>query len=398
MENNPMPKVNTIRLGNVKTNEVYIELGVYLTLICNFFILWGNSQKITTFVSWPTRLMISYIFLLAAVFLVNSITCRKVGLIDAWFVALAIYTAVCFVMGRNLGRLVQYMCFAMLPSCIVLYRRVVHVRRMKRAVYIANNYYAILFVLLSFADNSHHYQGEYSIEILEELTLGFRNTNETGIYLMLSFLIMISSVFFWKKRWQKRAALILSVVLWCLLVQTKCRMTILLAAIAAVLAFLQRSFKLGSINRRIVLLLPAISFLATILFPETIGKLLFMGEQLDTGRYGLYQGFLGSLDIIGILVGDVPGFMGGNLHNSYLSVVASYGVLNTIFYIFFLNAVLREQQANAKKSEASYVAYLGVLCVIAHGISEGTLLIAGTVYAGMAGLLFLLTLPEEETV
>lgn len=397
MENNAMPKLNKIRLGNVRTIEFYIELGVYLVLICNFFILWGNSQNITVFVSWPTRLMVSYIFLLALVLFGHCVASRNVGLIDAWFVALAVYSAVCFVIERNLAQVVQYMCFAMLPSCVVLYRRVVHVHRMKRAVYIANILYALLFILLSFADNSHHFQGPYYIKILEQLTLGFRNTNEAGVYLMLSFLVMLSSIFFWTKRWKKGVALALSAVLFSLLWQTECRIAIVLAVIATVVILLQRLFRLGGVIRRIVLLLPAISILGTLLFPETMTETLLFGEALDTGRYRLYQEFFDHLNLSGILVGNIPGLGGDNLHNSYLSIAASYGMLTTVFYIIFLNAVLREEQTNAKRTLESYVAYIGVLCVIAHGIAEGALLIAGTVYAGMAGLLFLLTLPEEET-
>ena len=123
-----------------------------------------------------------------------------------------------------------------------------------------------------------------------------------------------------------------------------------------------------------------------------------MGEILDTGRYNIYQAFLSHLDFLGVFVGNVPGFAGGNLHNSYLSVMAAYGLITTVLYVVFLNAVLREQHANSQKSEAAYAAYIGILCVIAHGIAEGALLISGAAYAGLGGLLFLLTLPEEKTV
>lgn len=396
MGNNALPKVNMTRLGNAKSIGFFVELGIYLTLVCNFFILWGNSQDISLFVSWPTRLMVTYIFVLALALFLHNTTNRKATAIDAWFVALALYSAVCFAIRMAPGQLVSYMCFAMLPACIALYRRTENIRRVKKIVYLANCVYALLFLWLSTKPNSHDFMGEYGIEVLDELTLGFANTNETGIYLMLSFFIMLSSVFFWKKWWQKAGALILSASLWELMRQTDCRIAIVLATVAAVVVFLQRIFKLGGITRRIVLLLPAIMFVATMLFPETVDSLSLMGEDLDTGRYGLYQVFFSRFDISGILVGNVPGFAGGNLHNSYLSVVAGYGVITTVLYVILLGVALREQQENAKKSEAAYAAYIGILCVIAHGIAEGTLLIAGTVYAGLAGLLFLLTMPDEE--
>ena len=395
MENKVLPKVNTNKIGNARSIDFYIEIGIYLTLICNFFILLGNSQDITVFVSWPTRIMVSYIFLLALVLCMYSIGSRKVLLIDAWFVILAVYSAACFLLGGKLSQFVSYMCFAMLPSCMALYRRVTHVKRMKKAVYVANTCYAFLFIMLSFADNSHYFQGPYGIEVLEELTLGFNNTNETGIYLMLSFLLMIPSVFYWKKWWHKAVAVVLAVALFRMIWQTECRIAIVLAILATVAVLLQRVYRFGGITRRFVLLLPAIMLAATLLFPKTVDGMSLLGEELDTGRSIIFRAVLSHMGFAEILFGNVPGFTGDNLHNSYLSIMATYGVLTTVLYILFLGKVLQEQHANGKKSKEGYAAYVGVLCVIAHGMAEGALLMAGTVYAGMAGLLFLLMLPEE---
>lgn len=396
MGNNALPKLNTVRLGNAKNFSFYVELGVYIVLICNFFILLGNSQKIELFVSWPTRLMMIYIFLLGLVLFAHCVTNRKVGIVDAWFTAVLAYTAVCFVARMAPSQIVRYMCFVMLPACMVLYRRVENVNRLKTAIYLANWCYALLFFELSKAGNSHDYNDLYGIRILDELTLGYGNPNETGMYLMLSFIIMISSVFFWKKVWQKVVSLGLSALVYSLLWQTDCRMAILLATIVAAAAFLQHLFKAGKIVRVIVLLLPLISFLITILLPEFVDSLSLMDEQLDTGRLGLYQLFLSRINFGVILVGNMPGFVDGNLHNSYVSLVSAYGVLATVLYIAFMNAVLREKQKDTRNNNAAgYVAYVGALCVVAHGMAEAALIISGTVYAGMAGLLFLLSLPEE---
>lgn len=399
MENSALPKVNMpAQSKSAKIICGYVELGVFLTLICNFLILLGNSQDITILVSWPTRFMVSDIFLLGCVLFINSIASHKVGIIDAWFAALVAYSAFCFIMAGQLGQYVSYMCFMMLPACMVLYRRVLNVRRVRLAVYVANTCYAILFILLSRASNSHYFQGPYGITIIEELTLGFNNPNESGIYLMLSFFVMLSAVFYWKKRWQRNGSIVLSVVLYYLLWQTQSRMAILMAAVAAVAVLMRRFYKPGIIMRMTVLLSPAISFVITMLFSAVLDSVSLMGEALDTGRYNIYQALLSRLDFLGVFIGNVPGFAGGNLHNSYLSIMGSYGLITTVLYIALSNAVLREQHANSQKSEAAYAAYIGILCIISHGIAEGTLLLSGTVYAGLGGLLFLLTLPEEKTV
>lgn len=392
MKNKVLSQRNISKRRHVKSIDYYVDLGIYLVLICNFLILLGNSQGITVLVSGPTRLMVSYIFALAIVLFFYNASRHQVCTIDAWFMALAAYAVICFVFQWDISRLVQFMCFAMLPSCAVLYRSVKKVAYIKQTVYTANCCYAVLFILLSMAPNSHDFQGNYAIIALDELTLGFNNTNETGMYLMLSFFIMLSSVWSWKKKWQKNLSIFFCCVQVYMIWQTRCRIVMVLVIMAVAFTLLRRHYRLRGLARRFVLYLPILSLLGSLLFHDWTRLLTLFNEELDSGRYNIYMTFFNSLDISGILIGNAPG---SNLHNSYLSIMAAYGIITALLYILFLNAVLREQQYNIKDTK-SYVAYIGILCVVTHGIAEGTLLIAGTVYAGLTGLLFLLTLPEEE--
>ena len=67
-----------------KTIDYFVDIGVYMVLICNFFILWGNSQDINVIVSWPTRLMVSYIFLLAIYLFITKVTSNKAELMNVY--------------------------------------------------------------------------------------------------------------------------------------------------------------------------------------------------------------------------------------------------------------------------------------------------------------------------
>ena len=84
-----------VRTKREKNIDYFVEIGVYMVLICNFFILWGNSQGIDLIVSWPTRLMVSYIFFLAIYLFSAKVAGEKAKSIEALFVTLVAVTAAC---------------------------------------------------------------------------------------------------------------------------------------------------------------------------------------------------------------------------------------------------------------------------------------------------------------
>lgn len=400
MKNRTEPLQNKVAFDFTKTIDFYVEIGVYIVLVCNFFILLGNSQGITFFVSWPTRIMVSYIFLLAIYLFYDRARNNRVDRLDALYVALVITTLVCYLFtcrGSFLTKAVQYMCFLMFSGCFVLYRRIKNVKQIKHAVYIANIIYALLLIFLSFMKNSHYYFGEYGLRIVQELTLGYTNPNETAIYLMLPFFVMLSAVFSIKANWKKYALAALAAQLLYMVWATKSRTCIILCVVALVLILTRQIFRIGNISIAAVTLLPLIAFLVIMLFPEWVTTQTVMGEVADTGRYHLFGSFFNKSSLESVIIGDFLSYGGSNMHNSFLSIMAMFGLPVAILYIFFLHRALQNYKT-CNNSLENYASFVGLLMVVAHGVSEGTLLVSGTVYAGMAGLLLILALPEESAV
>ena len=230
-----------------KTIDYFVDIGVYMVLICNFFILWGNSQSIDVIVSWPTRLMVSYIFLLAVYLFITKVISKKVERTEALFVGLVAVTAACYVLSCKsalMGKLVAYMCFLMLPGCCVLYRHAGQVKKLKKAIYVASMCYAVLFIALIFAKNSHIAYGPYGLEEVEELTLGYQNPNETAIYVMLTFFCLVAAFFGMEKRIWKGIAGVLSVQMLYIVLQTQSRTCIVLCVAFLALTLLQKWFRI----------------------------------------------------------------------------------------------------------------------------------------------------------
>ena len=374
-----------------------IRLCLYITLICNFFILLGNPLQNDFMVSWATRALILSVCAETVWTAINWLRKRRIDIADAYFLAIIFFSAISMLFGGVFGMLkasIAYLCFLMLPGYIVLYRRADNISRLKTAVYIANIFYTGVYIYLRFTDRAFIYYGDYGEEIIEDLTLGYGNANETGIYLMLSFFIMLSAFFAAKKRWHKGVIFLLSGVLFYLLWETDCRVCIILVAVVLVLTVSKWLFRLQKRTILVALLIPLLSLILVRVMPDTLKTLNFMGDSVDTGRYFLFDSFFDRLTIGSFFFGDVARYPGSNMHNSYLSLLAMFGALTVIPYVLFLNTSLKVYYEKLSGTQR-YVAFAGVLAVIIHGSVEGTLIMSGTVYAGMAGLLFLLMLPEE---
>ncbi len=390
-------KINE-RIKTKKTIDYFVDIGVYMVLICNFFILWGNSQGMDALVRWPTRLMVSYIFLLAIYLFAEKVTSKKVEKVEALFVGLVAITGICYVLtckSAVVDKLVQYMCFLMLPGCCVLYKHAGRVKQLKKATYIASACYAVLFTALVFADNSHIAYGHYGLEEVDELTLGFQNPNETAIYLMLTFFVL-AAAFFAAGKWTGRAFYgALAIQMYYLTLQTQSRSCIALCTVYLVLALVQRWFRIGTKTLVGVLLLPATILVIMLGFPSLLAEVQFMGEAADTGRILIFNSYFKDWGMSQALLGDFLKYGGSNLHNSFLSLMAMFGVPAAVYYLYNFYKQTMEYKKQIE-SPTSYMGYVGWVMVMLHGIAEGTLLSAGTVYAGMAGLLLILMLPEEK--
>ena len=282
-----------------------------------------------------------------------------------------------------------------LPAYITLYRNVRQLRKLKTAIYIANTAYFFLFLWLSFSEYAYIYYGEYGERIIEELTLGYGNPNETGIYLLICFIIMLCAVLDARKKQYKWAAAACAVVLFRMLWLTESRICLLLAAIMIAVMLIRQPRRILTKIQGIVLIIPLAGVVLTMVLPQSVLEWEFMGSILDTGRKLLFVSFFNSATGFDYLIGDYSRYAGANMHNSFLSIVAMFGIPAAWLYFRFLRQALHyyRQRLNGR---VGYVAYAGVLAMIAHGIAEGTILVAGAVYAGLTGLLFVLMLPDQE--
>ncbi len=393
----------TIDLTTKEINKSKFSVGalteylIYITLICNLLILWGNPTGNNTMVSLGTRVLLISVLLMGAYYFLNSFSHR----IDRWratFAGVFISTVLVVLMngvGVFVGRYVNIICFLMMPVYMILCRELTHLARIRKVIYITNVLYAVVFIFLYFSDYAYIHYGEYGISTTEDLTLGYRNPNETGIYLLLSFMVMVMAFTYVKHKLLKVGAGALCVVLFWFVQLTNSRICLILSWVFVVAACLKLYRYAGKPIRAVVLLFPFAFFFLMLIIPTLFQQWILLNDTVSSGRDTLFASAWNSLNFVSFFRGNLSKYAGSNLHNSYLSIFIQYGLLVFVFYFSLLRQTL-SHCARWVCTHQTGIAYLAIMVVILHGLAEGTLLISGGVYAGLAGLLFVLVREDDE--
>ena len=370
-----------------------------VAVLCNFLILLGEPLKNEGIVSLGSQGLIFSLFGFAFFQLIIVIKGQNAK--NAYsFLALIIAAGISALFSGPtaiLSHLIPLICFFMLPVSLLLYKNVYNVSFIKKAIYRFNWIYTILWTLLSFSSLSHIFYGEYGKETIEALTLGYSNPNQTGIFLMISFIIAFSAYQRDIKKEYKAIYLIQSVWTFILVCQTQSRTCIIISIAIVLLWLFKKIDKVGKKFTVFCFLLPLLLAFLLLFGGEEIQDILIFGEEFDTGRVNLFNSIVVRLTPSTFLFGNFVGWIGGNLHNSYFTIFAIFGLVGLVVYIIFLWKIVKDYFTQIdKKSPSAMLAYVGILAVIVHGSTESTLLTAGMVYGSLVSLIFVLTLNEDK--
>ena len=259
---------------------------------------------------------------------------------------------------------------------------------------------AIILVCSFFAGNTARYAGG--------ITLGFSNSNFTGMWLMHLFVYVFLLANSTRNRTKQLALGIALVIMLWLLYETKARSCLIGLFVFFLLYIIGRLTNDNFAKRPVVWvavnLFPIVfallyqSLLNAKWFIDTFSFIVSEGKGLNS-RASVWtpamSAFFGS-PILGDYCGISQGTGLSQLHNTHLDVLVSYGVLP---FVMFLIALLKvsKKATNHKMSRFNYIAFCGFLAVIIEGTFE-----AGMVSGAMGlniltvGLIILANYESEE--
>ena len=252
-------------------------------------------------------------------------------------------------------------------------------KSVRKTVYCIFWMLSLFWIILSFTNKAYVFRTEYGDGTISELTLSYQNPNQISMYLMATLFILTSGVYFFKSTIVRNVFRLPALVVFTLIIKTGSRTCIILAIIFLLYDILCNRIK-NNLNVIPILLFPAIFAIFILFFGKIYENIKIMGDAFDTGRIYIYQSVFRDYSLSKFLFGDFSKYQFSNLHNGYVSILASTGILVLGYFIWFIYTLLREiQKINVYKYQK--LAFAGLLLIIVHSSTESAMLVTGSAYA-----------------
>lgn len=283
--------------------------------------------------------------------------------------------------------------FLEIPILISAYPNVCERKKIRKTIYICFILLALFYIGISFTSLSNIYYNDYGEKQVPFLTLGYKNPNQTSMYLVTCFIILICLMLETRKIKFKILSGVLAITMLYLIVQTLSRTGLLVCIIFVLLTFCLRKTGIPLILHLIAFALPIMFFVITLIWSDALQTLSILGEDFETGRLEIYRDFLNELTPIRFLIGWHPMHF-TNLHNAILTIFATTGIFCTGSYVFFLYKKLQFLLQFINSRRIGKNALIGLYCIMIYMSVESAFLVSGGAFAVMFFSLYILCVTE----
>ncbi len=285
--------------------------------------------------------------------------------------------------------------FLEIPLIICAYPKLKNSRRIRKLLYGCYSLLAVLYIVLSFMSISNIYYDEYGEKYMDFMTLGYNNPNQIAMYLFINIIVLGILFFDSKKIITKIFSAIMICILVALVLGTLSRTSFVVSVFYIIGLVYFRKKRIPSALRIASFVIPIAFFFLTIVFHKLMSSLMLFGEKIETGRFEIYVNFLKELDLIRFLFGWYP-FQFNNLHNAFLTIFSTAGLLGLGIYIEFLNSKLRYLQSCQRKNGAEKYSVFGLCCILIYMSAESAIMVSGGAFAVMFVSVYLLGISGDK--
>ena len=283
------------------------------------------------------------------------------------------------------GNLPSLLNFIVMPLMLIFFAYSDVDEIVKPMLLFTNIALSVLFIYLSRSSMAYRLEGPYFTVLNGDLSLGYPNPNQAAIYLFICALNLVVGFFYFKKKILKVLCAADFVYMLVLIEKTKCRTSLLLVVVFLALLIWRKQPK-AMID--IFILTPLVYAVASHVAYAQFGDIQIMGETVFNGREEIFDRYFSGLDGMKFLIGDYARFKFDNLHNAYISVAATAGIVVLLFYIRMFRMHLVQNHKLGISRGYERVAFIGFLCIILYSTTEAAGLVGGTNYAFMNISLF----------
>ena len=299
-------------------------------------------------------------------------------------VALLIIIIIAFI-SMSLSKQINYeglshlLSFLEIPFFIVFLRPNANVKRIN-IVAITEFIIVVLYLVAFYSDRSHVIPTIYGTRLIDDLTLGFSNPNETAMHLFAAMTVSVSLLYYYKNKLARCLLFLILILLLFFINETHSRAGIIFSVLflVSVIPFI-RIEKLIPVFQYVSLLFPVLVLLLSITYSAFFKTHSLFGQQIDTGRIDIYLQRLTNLKAYQWILGDYS-YLFQNSLNSYLSVLVTLGLpsLLLFFYLIYRCSIFIKSSV---LTDYGLIAYLAFLITIMYSSVESASLVSGSLYA-----------------
>lgn len=262
-------------------------------------------------------------------------------------------------------------------------------RKLLNFIFGINVCISIVFAILSRTSYA------YSSILEDSLNLGYSNPNATAIYLFLNIIYLLLFLNYLEKKKYIFAVLCLIAYQAYLIYCTDSRTCMFVAIVILLYGLNIINFKVKKWWIFAALAFPIVFlFVYTILYENRLFMdLEIMGKEFYSGREGYFAEQLNLVKDYW-LFGDIGKHRLTNMHNGFLSLFASLGLVGTVLYYIFIIRNLLNGVEWGCKNKTAMMAMVAILAVYIQTSSEAALMTGGSNYTIPIAALYMLLYTE----
>ena len=384
----------TLKNRQDKTRDIIFYV-ILASCVCLLLQLYGLPFESGTLKSWSNRIML--LIWVAG----GGLVCLKklIDYLPRYLLCIVLLVVMCLVslmltatkgLSVPIGQFPSLLGFLTLPVMILFCAYYPIPERARKTIHYTNIAASGLYIYLFHSDKAYQYKGYYGYTTIDDLTLGYPNANQTAMYLFVCIIILVASVVYFRSVYAKLLLLADTGYMTYLLYLTESRTAFALILVFFLMVLYLRRHKLPSKWVAIALAAPAIFAICGHFFKDLFMVVKFIGESLFNGREEIYAKYFGNLDIFNFLFGDYVRFHFDNMHNGYVSITATVGIVALGSYIVFFWENLRRNLGRLEATLPEKVAFTGFLCTLMYTSTEAAMIVGGSNYAFLLASVYML--------
>ena len=286
--------------------------------------------------------------------------------------------------------------FLSLPMMIYVIRSCKVSDKTRKIVLLSNIVVSGEYIFLYNSPLRHMFVSEYGTANISSVTLGFPNPNQTAIMLFVCCVLLFVSLFFFRNKLARTLIFADLVYVAYITFETDSRTAVLLLAVFIFLSIVSFRKRLPKIITSLSLISPAVYLFLAMTAATALDFIQIGGHNIFTGRQNIYAKYFDNLNALNFLFGDFDTFKFENLHNGYISIAATVGIVALIaYYVFFRKTLMGARGVLNTKYQSA--AYCGLLCLMIYVCTEAGLVVGGAMYAYLVSMVFYMMPEFEET-